>query len=186
MPVTDLKQDHKLYKHTKILLTKEQIRERVDQLGAELSARFAGRKPVLVTLLKGGFIFLADLTRAMKIAHEVEFMLVRSYEGASTTGTVQIIMDLKTNIEGRHVVLVEDIVDTGLTLEYIREHLALRKPASLMVCCLLDKEEAREVDVPLELVGFTVENEYLVGYGLDYNQLYRNLPFVAAIDPDQA
>lgn len=174
------------FRYTRILLRQERIQTRVREMGAELSRRFRGEKPLLITLLKGGFIFLADLCRAMTIPHELDFMLVRSYEGTTTTGTVQIIMDLKTNIEGRHVVLVEDIVDTGLTLEYIRDHLALRKPASLMVCCLLDKKEAREVDVPLEMVGFTVENEYLVGYGLDYNQLYRNLPFVAAIDPDQA
>jgi len=186
MIMADEKVYQEQFQYTRILLSQEKIQARVAEMGAELSRRFRGEKPLLITLLKGGFIFLADLCRAMTIPHELDFMLVRSYEGASTTGTVQIIMDLKTNIEGRHVVLVEDIVDTGLTLEYIREHLALRKPASLMVCCLLDKEEAREVDVPLELVGFTVENEYLVGYGLDYNQLYRNLPFVAAIDPDQA
>lgn len=182
--------DEKVYQeqfpYTRVLLGQEEIQARVGEMGAELSRRFRGETPLLITLLKGGFIFLADLCRAMTIPHELDFMLVRSYEGATTTGTVQIIMDLKTNIESRHVVLVEDIVDTGLTLEYIREHLALRKPASLTVCCLLDKKEAREVDVPLEMVGFTVPNEYLVGYGLDYNQLYRNLPFVAAIDPDQA
>jgi hypoxanthine phosphoribosyltransferase len=113
-------------------------------------------------------------------------MMVRSYEGSSTCGTVQIVQDLMVNIEGRHVVLVEDIVDTGLTLAYIRENLMLRKPASLTVCALLDKKEARQVEVLIDLVGFTIDNEFAVGYGLDFDQRYRNLPFLAAIDPNEA
>lgn len=174
------------YKVARILLTEQQIRSRVQELGTELARRYRGQKPVLVTLLRGGFIFLADLTRATPIAHEVDFMLVRSYEGSSSSGSVQIVQDLNLNIAGRHVVLVEDIVDTGLTLAYIREHLALRGPASLIVCALLDKHAARKIEVPIEMVGFRVENEFVVGYGLDYNQLYRNLPYLAVIDPDQA
>jgi hypoxanthine phosphoribosyltransferase len=167
------------------MLTEEKIRERVKELGEELAERYRGEKPVLVTLLKGGFIFLADLSRALRIPHEVEFMIVRSYEGQSSTGSVQIVQDLKQDIEGRHVVLVEDIVDTGLTLSYIREHLALRNPASLVVCSLLDKVSARTVEVPIEMVGFPIENEFVVGYGLDYDQLYRNLPYLAVLEPDQ-
>lgn len=167
------------------MLTEEKIRERVAQLGEELAERFRGENPILVTLLKGGFIFLADLSRAVRIPHEVEFMIVRSYEGQSSTGSVQIVQDLKQDIEGRHVVLVEDIVDTGLTLSYIREHLALRNPASLTVCSLLDKVSARTVEVPIELVGFPIENEFVVGYGLDYDQHYRNLPYLAVLEPDQ-
>ncbi len=173
------------YKIAHILLTEEQIRERVQELGEKLAGQYRGKNPILVTLLKGGFIFLADLTRAMKIPHEVEFMLVRSYEGTSSTGSVQIVQDLKQDIEGRDVILVEDIVDTGLTLSYIREHLILRNPASLIVCSLLDKTEARTVEVDIEEVGFPIENEFVVGYGLDYNQLYRNLPYLAVIEPDQ-
>ena len=182
-------EERKLADETKvarILLTEKQIQTRVQELGAELARRYEGQRPVLVTLLRGGFIFLADLTRATRIPHDVDFMLVRSYEGAHSSGTVQIVQDLSKNIEGRHVVLVEDIVDTGLTLAYIREHLSLRNPASLMVCSLLDKRDARQVEVPIELVGFPIENEFVVGYGLDYNQLYRNLPYLAVIDPDQA
>ena len=173
------------YKIAHILLTEEQIRERVNELGEKLAARYRGKNPILVTILKGGFIFMADLTRAMKIPHEVEFMLVRSYEGTSSTGSVQIVQDLKQDIEGRDVILVEDIVDTGLTLSYIRDHLTLRNPASLIVCSLLDKTEARTVEVDIEEVGFPIENEFVVGYGLDYNQLYRNLPYLAVIEPDQ-
>ncbi len=167
------------------MLTEEKIRERVAELGEELAKRYQGEQPVLVTLLKGGFIFLADLSRALRIPHEVEFMIVRSYEGQSSTGSVQIVQDLKQDIEGRHVVLVEDIVDTGLTLSYIREHLAIRNPASLIVCSLLDKTSARTVEVPIEMVGFPIENEFVVGYGLDYDQLYRNLPYLAVLEPDQ-
>ena len=173
------------YRVAHIMLTEEKIRERVEQLGEELAERYRGENPVLLTLLKGGFIFLADLTRALKIPHEVEFMIVRSYEGQSSTGSVQIVQDLKQDIEGRHVVLVEDIVDTGLTLSYIRDHLTLRKPASMIVCSLLDKVSARTVEVPIEMVGFPIENEFVVGYGLDYDQLYRNLPYLAVLEPDQ-
>jgi len=173
------------YKVARVLLTEQQIHARVQELGAELAQRYRGQRPLLVTLLRGGFIFLADLTRAMPIPHEVDFMLVRSYEGTSSSGTVQIIQDLNVNIEGRHVVLIEDIVDTGLTLAYIREHLTMRNPASLIVCSLLDKRDARRLEVPIEMVGFPIENEFVVGYGLDYNQLYRNLPYLAVIDPDQ-
>ena len=168
-----------------VLLTAEQIQVRVREMGAELGERFRGERPLLVTLLKGGFIFLADLTRALKIPHEVDFMLVRSYEKDTSSGTVQIVQDLKTDIKGRHVVLVEDIVDTGLTLSYIRQHLALRRPASLTVCSLLDKKAARKVEVPIEMIGFEIPEEFVVGYGLDYDQLYRNLPYLAVIDPER-
>ncbi len=173
------------YRVAHIMLTEEKIRKRVEELGKELAERYRGKNPVLVTLLKGGFIFLADLTRALRIPHEVEFMIVRSYEGQSSTGSVQIVQDLKHDIEGRHVVLVEDIVDTGLTLSYIRNHLSLRNPASLIVCSLLDKVSARTMEVPIEMVGFPIENEFVVGYGLDYDQLYRNLPYLAVLEPDQ-
>ena len=183
MPTAKARSEHDEYQVARVLLTEEEIQCRVEEMGAELAERYRGRQPVLVTLLKGGFIFLSDLTRALSIPHEVEFMMVRSYEGSSTSGTVQIVQDLKQDIEGRDVVLVEDIVDTGLTLAYIRDHLELRNPASLIVCSLLDKRAAREVEVSIEMVGFEIENEFVVGYGLDYNQLYRNLPYLAVIVP---
>jgi hypoxanthine phosphoribosyltransferase len=177
--------DNSGYKIARVMMSQQVIQKRVSELGEELTELYNGKSPILVTLLKGGFIFLADLTRALRIPHEVDFMIVRSYEGQRSSGTVQIIQDLKSNIEGRHVVLVEDIVDTGLTLTYIREHLMLRKPASLKICTLLDKSSARTVDVPLDLVGFPIADEFVVGYGLDYNQLYRNLPYIAILDPEQ-
>ncbi len=186
MPNSEIESRPDEYKVARILLSEKELGDRVNQLGAELAERYRGKQPILVTLLKGGFIFLADLSRAMKIPHEIEFMIVRSYEKDSSSGTVQIIQDLKQNIEGRHVVLVEDIVDTGLTLSYIREHLSIRNPASLTVCSLLDKTEARKIQVPIEMVGFSIPNEFVVGYGLDYDQLYRNLPYLAIIDPEQA
>ncbi|MCP4549891.1 MAG: hypoxanthine phosphoribosyltransferase [bacterium] len=171
------------YKVARILLSSEKIRNRVNELGAEIAREYEGKNPILITLLKGGFIFLADLTRAVEIPHEVDFMLIRSYEGKRSTGSVQIVQDLKLNIEGRHVVIVEDIVDTGLTLSYIREHLELRKPASLIVCTLLDKVETRKIEVKVDKVGFPIEDEFVVGYGLDYRQHYRNLPHIAILDP---
>ncbi len=186
MPMSEFASQPDEYKVARILISEKDLKEGVQKLGEELAERYRGQRPILVTLLKGGFIFLADLSRAMRIPHEVDFMLVRSYEKDKSSGTVQIIQDLKQNIEGRHVVLVEDIVDTGLTLSYIREHLAIRNPASLIVCSLLDKKIARKIDTPIEFVGFEIPDEFVVGYGLDYDQLYRNLPYLAVIDPSVA
>jgi len=176
---------HSGYKLARILLTEEQIKRRVRELGAELGRDYADKRPLLVSILKGAFIFLADLTRAMPIPHELDFMVVKSYEGTQSSGTVRILEDLHQSIEGRHVILIEDIVDSGLTLEYMRRNLETRDPASLEVVSLLDKAEARIVEVDVERVGFTIPNEFVVGYGLDYNQLYRNLPFLAVLDPEQ-
>ena len=130
-------------------------------------------------------MFLADLTRCITIPHEVDFMATASY-GRSTesSGIVRILKDLNTSIEGHHVLVVEDIVDSGLTLQYLLRLLKDRNPASLRVCCLLDKKERREVEIPLDYVGFTVPNEFVVGYGLDYRGLYRNLPFVGILKPE--
>ncbi len=176
---------HSGYKIARILLTEDQIKSRVQELGSELARDYEDKRPLLVSILKGAFIFLADLTRAMAIPHEIDFMVVKSYEGTQSSGTVRILEDLHQSIEDRHVILVEDIVDSGLTLEYMRRNLQTRNPASLEVVSLLDKAEARTVDVEVERVGFTIPNEFVVGYGLDYNQLYRNLPFLAVLDPDQ-
>lgn len=177
---------HPEYKVARVLLTEDQIKKRVRELGETLAARYDGKRPILVSLLKGGVIFMSDLTRAMKIPHELDFMMVRSYEGTSSTGTVRILEDLHQDIDGRHVILVEDIIDSGLTLSYLRQHLDLRNPASLSVCCLLDKKDARDenVEVDIELIGFSIGTEFVVGYGLDYNELYRNLPFLAVIEPE--
>jgi hypoxanthine phosphoribosyltransferase len=169
-----------------ILLTEEQIRARVGEMGAVLSKEYAGKSPVLVNILKGGFIFLADLIRAMDVPCEVDFMVVSSYEDkGESSGVVRILSDLGLNVEGRHVIIVEDIVDTGLTLDYLRELILARNPASLKIVTLLDKSEKRQVNVPIDLVGFRIPNEFVVGYGLDYAQLYRNLPYITVLNGSQ-
>ncbi len=167
----------------RVLYTEEEIRARVEQMGAILAREYAGKSPVLVNILKGGFIFLADLIRSMDVECEVDFMVVSSYEDKTeSSGVVRILSDLGLNIERRHVVIVEDIVDTGLTLDYLRELLLARNPASLKIVTLLDKFEKRQVDVPIDLVGFRIPNEFVVGYGLDYAQRYRNLPYITRLD----
>jgi hypoxanthine phosphoribosyltransferase len=167
----------------KVLLSEDVIRNRVEELGRELSREYSGKNPVLVNLLKGGFIFLADLVRAMSVECELDFMVVSSYEDKTeSTGVVRILSDLGLNITGRHVLIVEDIVDTGLTLEYIRELLLARNPASLRIVTLLDKEECRVQHVPLDWVGFRIPDEFVVGYGLDYAQRFRNLPYITVLD----
>jgi hypoxanthine phosphoribosyltransferase len=166
-----------------VLLSEERIRARVRELGRDLSVEYSGKHPVLVNLLKGGFIFLADLVRAMNIECEMDFMVVSSYEDKTeSTGVVRILSDLGLNIAGRHVLIVEDIVDTGLTLEYIRELLLARNPASLKIITLLDKTARRVLHVPLDWVGFEIPDEFVVGYGLDYAQRFRNLPYITVLD----
>jgi hypoxanthine phosphoribosyltransferase len=166
-----------------VLLSEEKILARVRELGRELSAEYAGKQPVLVNILKGGFIFLADLIRAMDVHCEMDFMVVSSYEDKTeSTGVVRILSDLGLNIGGRHVLIVEDIVDTGLTLDYIRELLLARNPASLKIVTLLDKVDRRVQHVPIDWVGFEIPDEFVVGYGLDYAQRYRNLPYITVLD----
>ena len=134
-------------------------------------------------VLKGGILFLSDLVRAIRIPHEFDFMAISSYGGARTvsSGVVRIVMDLNTNIENRNVLIVEDIIDTGHTLTYMIGNLRTRKPASLKICTLLNKPSRREIEVPVDYVGFDIPNEFVVGYGLDYNEIYRNLPFVGVL-----
>ncbi|HET9887620.1 MAG TPA: hypoxanthine phosphoribosyltransferase [bacterium] len=169
-----------------VLLTEEQIQARVREMGAVLAHEYAGKSPVLVNILKGGFIFLADLIRWMDIPCEVDFMVVSSYEDkGESSGVVRILSDLGLNVEARHVIIVEDIVDTGLTLDYLRELLMARNPASLKIVTLLDKSEKRQVNVPIDLVGFQIPNEFVVGYGLDYAQRYRNLPYITVLNGSQ-
>ncbi len=168
-----------------VMITEDQIRERVAEMGRDLSREYAGKVPILVNILKGGFIFLADLVRAMDVHCEMDFMVVSSYEDKTeSSGVVRILSDLGLNIEGRHVLIVEDIVDTGLTLEYIRDLLLARNPASLKIVTLLDKVDRRQVDVPIDLVGFPIPDEFVVGYGLDYAQKLRNLPYITVLDGD--
>ena len=168
-----------------VLFGEDIIRSRVAELGREISRDYAGKAPILVNILKGGFIFLADLVRSIDVPCEMDFMVVSSYEDRTeSSGVVRILSDLGLNIEGRHVLVVEDIVDSGLTLEYLRELLLARNPASLRVVTLLDKHERRKVHVPVDYVGFRIPDEFVVGYGLDYAQRFRNLPYITVLDAD--
>lgn len=168
-----------------VLVTDEQIKERTAQLARQIDEDYRGKDLVLVCVLKGGVMFLADLMRQLTIPHAIDFMATSSY-GSSTesSGVVRILKDLDSPIEGRHVLIVEDIIDTGLTLNYLLRILEERKPASLRVCTLLNKPSRRKVDVPVDYIGFNIPNAFVVGYGLDYGQLYRNLPFVGVLKPE--
>ncbi|MEA3345652.1 MAG: hypoxanthine phosphoribosyltransferase [Chloroflexota bacterium] len=170
---------------SKILISNEEIQAKIAEMGRTISEDYQGRDLLLVCVLKGAFMFLADLMRHITIPHEIDFMATASY-GRSTesSGIVRILKDLNTNVEGRDILVTEDIVDTGLTLKYLLRLLRDRNPASLRVCCLLDKKARRKVEVPLDYVGFTVPNEFVVGYGLDYGGLYRNLPYVGILKPE--
>jgi hypoxanthine phosphoribosyltransferase len=171
-----------------ILLTTEQIQARIRELAATIERDFPSGTPCLfVCVLKGGFVFLADLIRAMNRPVSVDFIAVASYDkGTTTSGEVRLLKDLDTSIEGRHVVIVEDIVDTGLTLTYLQDILRARNPSSLRTACLLSKPSRRLVDVTVEYIGFTIEDRFVVGYGLDFAQNYRNLPYIAVLEGDAA
>jgi hypoxanthine phosphoribosyltransferase len=165
-----------------ILVTSEEIDRRVRELGADLSREYAGKDVLLLGILKGAVFFLSDLMRRLEIPAEVDFMAISSYGSATkSSGVVRILKDLDRPIEGRHVLIVEDIVDSGLTLRYLLGNLQGRHPASLEVCALLSKREARVVDVPVRYVGFEIPNEYVIGYGLDHRERYRSLPYVATL-----
>ncbi|HET7770823.1 MAG TPA: hypoxanthine phosphoribosyltransferase [Chloroflexota bacterium] len=163
------------------LITEDALRERVHQLGAEISRDYAGRPLLLVGLLRGSVIFLADLLRAVTIPVKVDFLAVSSYVGRDSSGVVRLLKDLDHPIAGLDVLLVEDIIDTGLTLSYVLRVLKTRDPASLEVCTLLNKPRSRLIDQPLKYVGFDVPDEFVVGYGLDHNQHHRNLPYIATL-----
>ena len=161
----------------------EELQRRVAELGAEISRDYAGRRLLLVGVLKGAVFFLSDLMRYIDVPVEVDFMAVASYGSATdSSGVVRILKDLDAAIEGRHVLIVEDIVDSGLTLQYLLRNLGSRGPRTLEVCALLTKPERRKVDLPTRYVGFEIPDRFVVGYGLDYAEQYRNLPFVAVLE----
>jgi len=168
----------------KTLIDEQRLRNRVAELGAEISADYVGLDLLLVGVLKGAVFFMADLMRHLTIPCEVDFMAISSY-GASTdsSGVVRILKDLDINIDGRRVLVVEDIIDSGLTLSYLIRTLEARSPESLDVCALLTKPGRREIDVPVRYTGFEIPDEFVIGYGLDYAERYRNLPYVAVLDP---
>ncbi|MEL6543732.1 MAG: hypoxanthine phosphoribosyltransferase [Myxococcota bacterium] len=165
--------------HVDVLYSEEAISTRVKELGATITRDFAGEKVMLVGVLKGCFVFYSDLARAVDLPMSNDFIGISSYgDSTESSGVVQLTTDLSLNIQDEHVILVEDIVDTGLSMRYLLENLSTRKPASLSVCTLLDKPENRKVDVPIDYRGFEIPNEFVVGYGLDYANVYRNLPFI--------
>jgi len=165
------------------LITENCLQKRVAELASEIGADLSGVEvPILVGVLKGCVYFLTDLSRALSFDHQIEFIQISTYSGQkSSSGIVQIRKDLDTNIEGRNVLIVEDIVDTGVTLAYLREWFVSRKPKSLRIVSLLSKTESRVVDVQVEYVGFEIPNEFVVGYGLDFGERYRNLPYIAIL-----
>jgi len=168
-----------------VLVTEQEIQDTISGLGRRLSEEYAGKDLLLVGVLKGAIMFIVDIARAIELPLTMDFMAVASY-GASTetSGIVRILKDLDMSIEGKHVLIVEDIIDSGLTLNYILDTLRARNPASLRVCTLLNKPTRRRVDVPVDYVCFNIPDEFVVGYGLDYNQIYRNLPFVGVLKPE--
>lgn len=168
-----------------VLISHEQIREKTKELGRRIAQDYEGENPLLICVLKGGLMFLADLMREIHVPLEIDFMAVSSYGDATeSSGVVRILMDLDRNIKGRHVLIVEDIIDTGRTLSYIIENLHTRDPASIKVCTLLNKPARRVLDIPLDYVGFEIPDRFVIGYGLDYGEIYRNLPFVGVLKPE--
>lgn len=169
----------------RVLISEEELQKRIAELGQQVAADYADKEPIFVGVLKGVVNFFTDMVRATPIRCQYEFMAVSSYgSGTTTSGTVKLLKDVSCDIKGRHVVILEDILDTGLTLEFVREHLLAMEPASLKICTLLDKPERRKVDVYADYIGFTIPNEFVVGFGLDYQEFYRNLPFIGVLKPE--
>ena len=168
-----------------ILVQPDELAHRVRELAGEISADYAGRDLLLIGVLKGAVFFMADLMRHLTVTCEVDFMAISSYGAATdSSGVVRILKDLDINIAGREVLVVEDIIDSGLTLSYLMRNLEAREPASLEICAILTKPERREIDVPVRYVGFEIPDRFVIGYGLDFAERYRNLPYVGVLDPD--
>ena len=168
-----------------VLLTEEQIQNRIKELAAELSVEYAGKDPIFVGVLKGVVMFYADFLKNFTEKCEMDFMWISSYKGTSSTGSMEVKVDLANDIKGRHVVILEDIFDTGNSLEFTYNHLLSKEPASLKICTFLDKPERRRagVTVKADYTGYVIPNAFVVGYGLDFNEHYRNLPFIGILDP---
>ena len=165
-----------------VLYSETELRQRVKELGCQITADYAGREPMLISVLRGSYIFMADLTRAINLDVTVDFMVVSSYgAGTVSSGQVEIKKDLSDSIEGRDLIIVEDILDSGNTLYYLMDVLRARKPASIRICTLMDKPERRTKSITADYVGFTIPDAFIVGYGLDYDEKYRNLPYVGVL-----
>jgi hypoxanthine phosphoribosyltransferase len=168
-----------------ILIGEQELQARIAELGVEISKDYAGRDLLLIGVLKGAVFFLADLMRELTVPCEIDFMAISSYgAGTDSSGVVRILKDLDINISGRDVLVVEDIIDSGLTLSYLMRSLRARKPSTVEICALLTKPERREVEVPVRYTGFEIPNKFVIGYGLDFDERYRNLPYVAVLHPD--
>lgn len=169
----------------KVLFTDEELRARIAQVGAQITRDYQGKEPVLVSVLRGSYIFMADLTRSIDVPCTVDFMSVSSYgAGTASSGQVKILKDLSESIEGKDLIIVEDILDSGNTLYYLRDVLEARKPKSVSICTLLDKPERRVKDIKPDYVGFQIPDAFVVGYGLDYAERYRNLPYIGILKPE--
>ena len=169
-----------------ILLTEEQIQAKIRELGEILTEEYKDKDPVVVGVLKGVVVFYADMIRHIKVPCQMDFMWISSYAGTNSTGQMQVRRDVSCDIKGRHVLILEDIFDTGNSLDFTVKHLLAKEPASLKICTLLDKPEGRKPGITLkaDYVGFTIPNAFVVGYGLDYNEAYRNLPYVGVLKPE--
>ena len=176
-------QDYKEF-IAEILIDEKTLKKRIKELGAEISKDYAGRDLLLICILRGGIVFMVDLMRQISIPHSLDCMALTSYGvgGRASSGNIRMSLDLQTNIDNKNVLLVEDIVDSGHTVSHVLEMLQTRHPKSLKICALLDKEERREVTVPIHYRGFKIPNKFVFGYGLDLDEYYRNLPFIAVVD----
>ena len=170
----------------KVLISEEELRSRIAQLGEEITRDYAGKDPVILGVLKGVVVFYADMIRQIRVPCQMDFMCLSSYHGTQSTGNMVVRQDMSVDVSGRHVLILEDIFDTGTSLDYTYHHVLSKKPASVRICTLLDKPERRKPGITLvpDYVGFTIPNEFVVGYGLDYNEHYRNLPYVGVLKPE--
>ena len=168
----------------RILVSEDALKAKVNELGAQISRDYAGKDLLLVSILKGSVVFMADLMRHVTINCSMDFMAVSSYSGTTSTGAVKINKDLSEDIEGRHVIIVEDILDSGVTLSYLKQYLMVRKPASISIATLMDKPARRKADVYADYSCFEIPDAFVVGYGLDYNERYRNLPYIGVLKPE--
>ena len=168
----------------RVLISQIELEKKVQEIGEQISRDYEGETPIFVGVLKGCFIFMADLMRHVTINCSMDFMAVSSYQGTSSTGAVKINKDLNESIEGKHLILVEDILDSGVTLNYLKNYLTVRKPASIRIATLMDKPARRKADIYADYSCFEVPDAFVVGYGLDYNEKYRNLPYIGVLKPE--
>ena len=168
-----------------VLINESRIEKRLTEMAKQIDKDYQGKEVVLLGLLKGSIVFMVELAKKLKTKVEFEFMEVASYEGLETTGKVKIIKDLRNSIEGKNVIIVEDIIDTGITLSFLTEYLKLKNPKSLKIATLLSKPSRRTKELNVDYIGFSIEDKFVIGYGLDYNQFYRNLPYIGYIENEQ-